>query len=44
MYAAAKENDADLVKSNYYWYTTKQGIKNEPFENLKKCRYKILAG
>lgn len=42
MYAAAKAHDADLVKSNYYWYTTKQGICNEPFENLKKCRYETV--
>lgn len=42
MYAAAKAQDADLVKSNYYWYTTKGGIKNEPFENLKKCRYETV--
>lgn len=42
MYAAAKDHDADLVKSNYYWYTTKQGIHNEPFENLKKCRYETV--
>lgn len=42
MYAAAKEQDADLVKSNYYWYYTKEGVRNEPFENLKKCPYETV--
>lgn len=42
MYEAAKAQDADLVKSNYYWYYTKGGVRNEPFENLKKCRYETV--
>ena len=39
LWNTAVEHNADLVKSNYYWYTTKQGICNEPFENLKNCPY-----
>ena len=42
MYTAAREQDADLVKSNYYWYYTKGGVRSEPFENLKKCRYETV--
>ena len=39
LWKAAKENNADFVKSNYYWYTTKNGINNQPFENLINCTY-----
>lgn len=38
----ATENNADMVKSNYYWYTTQNGIQNEPFENLKNCSYRKI--
>ena len=39
MYRAAKEHSADVVKCNYYWYTTQQGKQSKPFENLAKCTY-----
>lgn len=39
MYQAAKEQQADMVKCNYHWFTTGQGRQSLPFENLKKCQY-----
>ena len=36
---AASEQDADVVKANYYWYYTKPEQQNKPFENLAKCPY-----
>lgn len=39
LWKAATETNADMVKSNYYWYTTQNGIHNDPFENLKGCHY-----
>lgn len=42
LWKAAKKNSADFVKSNYYWYTTKNGIKNQPFDNLINCTYNTV--
>lgn len=39
LWKTAVEHNADMVKANYYWYTTQNGIQNVPFENLKKCPY-----
>lgn len=39
MYQAAKEQNADMVKCNYYWYTTSPEKESKPFENLKRCQY-----
>ena len=39
MYRAAKEHDADMIKTNYFKYTTKNGICNEPLKNLDSCPY-----
>ena len=39
LWKAAKEHRADVVQSNFYQYTTKNGIQNVPFENLAGCTY-----
>lgn len=39
LWKAAKDHNADMVQSNFYKYTTKNGIQNEPFENLARCTY-----
>lgn len=38
LYLAAESHQADFVKSNYYWYTTKPSVQNKPFNNLAKCK------
>ena len=38
LYEAAVANDAEIVKSNYYWYTTTDK-KSCFFENLRGCPY-----
>ncbi len=42
LYAAAKSHDADVVKSNYYWYYTQPETVNKPFENLRGCPYNTV--
>lgn len=39
LWNAAKQNNVDIVKSNYFWYYTNPEIVNKPFENLAKCPY-----
>ena len=39
LYHAAVENDADFVKSNYYWYYTKPEVVNQECENLQRGPY-----
>ncbi len=39
LYSAAKAQNADIVKANYYWYYTKDEERNERFQNLAKCPY-----
>lgn len=39
LWKAAKQHSADFVKSNFYLYTTKNGIRNEPRANLDRCPY-----
>lgn len=39
LYDAAVQSHADMVKSNFYKYTTKQGKKSVFFENLSQCSY-----
>ncbi len=39
LWKAAKQNNVDIVKSNYYWYYTKPEVINKLFENLSKCPY-----
>ena len=42
LWEIASEYRVDVVKSNYYWYTTKNGEQSTPFENLKACNYNIV--
>lgn len=39
LWKTANTNDVDMVKSNYYHFTTTPQIKNLPFENLASCLY-----
>lgn len=38
LYNIASANDAEIVKSNYYWYTTSTA-ESLYFDNLKRCTY-----
>lgn len=40
LYQTAIENDADFVKSNYYWYYTKTEVVNQECENLQRGPYR----
>lgn len=42
LYREAIANQADMVKSNYYWYTTKPEVRRQPFENLKDRKYNTI--
>ncbi|MBQ9250654.1 MAG: glycosyltransferase [Oscillospiraceae bacterium] len=35
----AESHDADMVRANYYSYYTVGGVRNEPVDNMKGCRY-----
>ena len=39
LYQAAVEHQADVVKTNYYWYYTNPYIHDKPFENLRETQY-----
>ena len=39
LWNTAKEHCADMVKSNFFTYTTINGVQNVPVDNLKRCTY-----
>lgn len=42
LYNEAEKHQADFVKTNYFWYTTKPSIQNKPFNNLLACPKDVI--